>query len=532
MNAVRTDAVRLKSACRLLLLVWFLAAGCAQATSDESAGTPSSSDGIAEREPTSATGTETDSDGTAANIDVPEPDRPGEDWPQFLGPRGDNTSTETGLVERWSDEGPPVVWQMRTGNGYTAPSIRGNRLVLFHRIGDEEVVDCLRADTGERLWRYSYPSHFSDPYGYSNGPRATPLLTVTRCYTFGAEGKLTCLDLKTGRRIWMRDTNADWNVPRYFFGFGCTPILEGDRLIVLVGGQPNSGVVAFDAETGKTLWENVGKDTWDGAETGWPERPRYSWTGTEMLVSYSSPIAATIHGKRHVLCLMRQGLVSLDPRDGSLNFNYWFRSRAHESVNAARPVVVGDQILLSAAYRVGSALLKVHKDGRGYDVVWRNPRNLLTHWSTAIPIDGYVYGFSARHEADATLRCVELATGRVMWQATGLEPVRDRLVFDPITGRYRDRPTGRLVEPFYGRGSAILADSRLIVLNEHGMLALIKPNPERCEEICRTYLPQLRDPTWPAPVLSRKRLYLRGRNELLCLDLAPNASSPRPDGEE
>src|SRR5690606_32306526 len=109
---------------------------------------------------------------------------------------------------------------------------------------------------------------------------------------------------------------------------------------VLVGGQPNSGVVAFDADTGETLWESVGRQTWDGADTGVASDPKYEWTGEEMVVSYSSPIAATIHGKRHVLCLMRQGLVSVDPETGAENFHYWFMSRAYESVNAARPVVV------------------------------------------------------------------------------------------------------------------------------------------------------------------------------------------------
>ena len=145
---------------------------------------------------------------------------------------------------------------------------------------------------------------------------------------------------------------------------GCTPILEGDLLIVLVGGQPNSGVVAFRADTGDTVWQSVGKDTWDGIETDWPTEPKYRWTGDEMVVSYSSPIAATIHGKRQILCLMRQGLVSVDPADGHVNFKYWFCSRDYESVTAARPVVIDDKIFISAAYKVGSALLQVEPSGR------------------------------------------------------------------------------------------------------------------------------------------------------------------------
>ena len=118
---------------------------------------------------------------------------------------------------------------------------------------------------------YDYPSHFVDPFGYNNGPRCSPLLTKDRCYTFGAEGVLLCLDLATASRSGSATRAPDFNVPEAFFGVGSSPILEGDLLIVMVGGQPNAGVVAFDAATGKTVWENVGEKTWNGvAMTGWP----------------------------------------------------------------------------------------------------------------------------------------------------------------------------------------------------------------------------------------------------------------------
>ena len=133
--------------------------------------------------------------------------------------------------------------------------------------------------------------------------------------------------------------------------------MEANRLLVLGGGRPNSGVVAFDSDTGKIVWESVGKNTWDGVETGRPGTPKYKWTGNEQVASYSTPTAATIHGKRHILCFTRQGLVSLDPKTGNENFKYWFRSRSYESVTAARPVVIGDKIFLSVAYQQGLSLL-------------------------------------------------------------------------------------------------------------------------------------------------------------------------------
>jgi len=447
--------------------------------------------------------------------------RVGEDWPMFLGLQQTGVSGETGISRKWPKDGPPIIWEKTVGTGYSAPSILGDHLVLHHRAGRQEIVECLRADNGRHLWEFKYESNFRDPYGYNNGPRCSPLLAGDRCYTFGAEGTLLCVDLRTGKQLWMRDTMQDFNVPQAFFGVGCTPILEAGQLIVLVGGQPNSGVVAFDPETGNTLWEAVGKETWDGIETGENE-DRYHWTGEEMVVSYASPLAVTIHGKRHLLCLTRQGLVSLDPADGSTRFRYWFKSTAYESVNAACPVVVDDKVFISAAYRAGSALLQVAPDGHSFTEVWRDRRNLLTHWSTPIHVEGSVYGFSGRHEQEGELRCLDLKTGRVTWKTQGFEGDLSQLAQDR-SGRIVNRKTGEPVPfPFYGRGSKIKVEDRFIVLGERGTLALVDVDPKGWREISRTSYDKIGYPAWTAPVLSRKRLYLRDEDSLICLDLAPS----------
>ena len=219
---------------------------------------------------------------------------------------------ENGLLPAWPENGPPVAWKKTVGTGYSAPSVIGDQLVLHHRLGKQEVMEAFTASTGSPLWKHAYPSQYIDPYGYNNGPRCTPLLTEDRCYGYGAEGKLFCLNRQSGQLIWERDTAKDFEVPEAFFGVGSTPLLEGDKLIVMVGAQPNAGVVAFDAQSGKTLWTAVGKGTWDGEpRTGWRGEPLVQWRGHEKQASYASPVAATIHGKRHLLCLMRQGLVSL-----------------------------------------------------------------------------------------------------------------------------------------------------------------------------------------------------------------------------
>lgn len=445
----------------------------------------------------------------------------GEDWPQFLGPRGNNISTETGLLDKWPTNGLPVAWEKTIGSGYSAPSIRGELLVLHHRVANEEVVEAFLAANAKPVWRHAYPSRFVDPFGYNNGPRCTPLLTESRCYTLGAEGKLACLDLKSGKLIWERDTAKDWNVPEAFFGVGSTPILEGDRLIVMLGGQPNSGVVALDAATGKTLWESVGKSTWQGVITaGWRREEPYQWTGIEKSASYASPVAATIHGRRHILCVMRQGLVSVNPTNGEVNFSHWFQSLASDSVNAMGPIVQNDLVLISAAYyRIGAELLRVRPDGKSIEQVWRQPAQipnslpairatppqpLEIHWNTPVLHDGFLYAFSGRDEPDAQFNCVEFKTGKLAWS-------RDE--------RCQKHPPQGSQFPTYGRGSAILADGKLIALGEGGKLGLFKASPKQAEEISSFQVPQLGYPCWAAPVLSRKKLYLRSENRLMCYDV-------------
>lgn len=444
----------------------------------------------------------------------------GEDWPRFLGPRGDNTSSETNLIGNWGTNGPPILWEKSIGSGYSAPSLLADRLVLHHRLGNEEIVEAMDAASGKTRWRHSYPSRFVDPFGYNNGPRCTPWLTSNRCYTFGAEGKLLCLDLADGKVIWQRDTAKDWNVPEAFFGVGSTPLLEGDKLIVMVGGQPDAGVVALDAATGKTIWESVGRTTWNGVTPiGWRTTKPYEWTGSEMSASYASPVATTIHGRRQLLCLMRQGLVSLNPTNGEVNFKRWFQSPVNESVNAMCPVVSDDLVLLSTAYyRLGSVALRVSPDGRSFSEAWRDPQNpyerdpttgdypspvLEVHFTTPILHNGNLYAFSGRNEPDASFRCLEFKTGKLKW--TRNASWRAHSSPQPAT---------------YGRGSLILADGKLIVLGEGGRLGLFRLNPERAEEICSWQVPSLHYPCWAAPVLSQKRLFLRSEDRLVCVDLS------------
>ena len=419
------------------------------------------------------------------------------------------------LLSAWPSGGPKVIWKKQIGTGYSAPSIRDGRLVLFHRIGNKEIVEALDAKTAKPIWRHASPTRYRDPFGYNNGPRCTSLLAEKYCFTFGAEGVLLCLDIKTGNPAWQRKTAEEFQVTEAFFGVGASPVLEGDLLIVMVGGQPNSTMVAFNKDTGKTVWQSAGQKTWEGTSAiGWPGEPLVRWSGFEKLASYSTPTLATIHGRRTLLSLTRQGLVSLDPKTGAVNFSRWFRSRVNDSVNAANPVVIGNQVFCSTAYySVGSFLLDIGRDGKTFTEVWstseRRKKNrriepvLGIHWTTPILHDGHLYAFSGRNEPDALFRCVELKNGRVKWS-------RDE----------RWRAYSSKQPNVYGRGSAIMADGKLFVLGEGGLLGLFEVNAAKPVELGRHQVPELHYPCWAAPILSDKRMVIRSEDYLICFDVA------------
>src|SRR6187431_3027921 len=146
------------------------------------------------------------------------------DWTAFLGPTHNAMSTETRLSRTLP---PPLIWEFTKGTGYASPAIAGNRLMFLHRVGKEELVECLHAETGATNWQFRYPTDFEDRYGYNNGPRASPVIEAGAVYTVGAQAQSHCLDLGTGKLLWKRDLAREYRVRQEFFGAASTPLIEG-----------------------------------------------------------------------------------------------------------------------------------------------------------------------------------------------------------------------------------------------------------------------------------------------------------------
>ena len=389
------------------------------------------------------------------------------DWPQFLGPARNGVYTGPPLAESWPAAGPRVVWRKQVGQGFAGPAVAGNRMILFHRVGNEEVVDALDARTGAPQWHHAYPTTYRDDFGFDEGPRAVPVVVSGRVYTFGAQGMLSAVDLATGRQVWNVDTYKRFTVRKGFFGQAGSPLVDDGRVIANVGGTDggkSAGIVAFNADTGAVLW-----------------------TATNHEASYSSPVSGTFGGKKLAVFFTRQALIGLDPATGTQVFQRPWRSRSQNSVNAASPVIVDDSIFVSATYETGATVVRVA--GSTLEPLWASDDALSNHYATSVYYDGHLYGFHGRQEFGQALRAVEFKTGKVKWS-----------------------------QEQFKAGTILLAGNRLVILRENGELVLAAASPDAFRPIARAQIFQGAVRAYPA--LADGFLYARNStDDLVCLDL-------------
>ena len=415
--------------------------------------------------------------------------RSGLDWPSFLGPERNGKSAETGLRFDWGERPPQVVWSQRIGEGYGSGVVANGRYFHFDRVADEARLRAFHAETGALLWEFNYPTEYTDMYGFDGGPRGSPVVDGKRVYFHGVEGMLYCVNAETGKEVWRCDTAEKFGVIQNFFGAGSTPLVHKDLLITMVGGSPaesqavpfgrlaevkpdGNGIVAFDKFTGEVRYASIND-----------------------LASYASPVIAELNGKATGLAFLRSGLASFDPDSGEVGFQYPFRARKFESVNASTPVVTGNTVLITESYGPGGALLDV-QNGLP-KAVWADQggrdQSLACHWNTPIVVDGYAYASSGEKQSRAMLRCVRMSDGQVMWEEPGLT-----------------------------RSSLTLVDGQLICLCENGRLFAFKPDPNGFQVSTEMDVEGLRllYPCWASPIISHGYLYVRGKSKIWCLDIS------------
>jgi outer membrane protein assembly factor BamB len=390
-------------------------------------------------------------------------------WPQWRGPTRDGRAPAGPLRTDWEANPPRQLWAADCGGGFSSLAVVGGKVYTQDLQGGNERVFCLDAASGQQLWEHAYPVDYSSmKKGYTTGPRATPTVEGNRVYAVGTVGKFVCLEAPPAagppKLLWEHDLLGEFRATIPEWGVACSPLIEGELVIVQPGGKDGS-VAAFDKTSGELRWKA-------GSNPG----------------GYSSPVAATVGGVRVVYAFAGDALLCVRASDGELLDRY--RWTTSFNGNIATPVVVDDYVFISSAYQKGCALLRAVPDGdrvKLEEVYARNKRVMQNHHSTCVYKDGFLYGFD-----ETRLKCVDFRKGveKSDWEAEAV-----------------------------GKGCLILADRHLIILTEGGDLALVEATPEEFRWLGKVRPVLKKGPTWALPVLVDGRLYLRDGEKVVCLDV-------------
>ena len=381
---------------------------------------------------------------------------PAADWPQWRGPDRDGKSAETGLLDSWPKGGPRLLWKAQDlGEGYSGPAIVGDRLYIQGQQGGQQFVMAYGVHTGKQLWKTPAGNSYNEEHG--NGPRGTPTVEGARLYALSADGTLVCLETATGRRVWGLNFVERFGGQTPKSGYSESPLVDGDRLIVMPGG-PAAAVVALNKNTGEPLWKSQNDQA-----------------------GFSSAVALDIGGTHALALLTAEAAIGLDAKDGALLWRY--PRVDNRTANIATPIAHAGYVFFSTDYGTGCVLLKPTPDGKAAEVYFN--RDMRNHYTTSVLVGDYLYGFSSE-----ILTAMEFKTGKVAW--------KDRSV---------------------GKGNCIYADQHLYCLGEDGAAGLIEATPAAYKEISRFEIPRGAFNTWTSPAIANGQLYLREQSNLYCYNI-------------
>jgi outer membrane protein assembly factor BamB len=432
-----------------------------------------------------------------------------DDWPQWLGPKRDGVWRETGIVEKFPQGGPKIVWRKPIGEGYSGPAVSGGKVYVTDRVlakgaanpdnafgksrveGTERVL-CLDEASGNVIWTHEYPATYQ--ISYASGPRATPVVSGGKVYTVGAMGDLLCLDADKGAVIWSKNFTKDYNASVPMWGFAGSPVIDENRLICLAGGK-GSIVITFDKDTGKEIWKKL--------------------TANEP--GYCPPMLYEIGGKKTLILWHPQSVNALDPVTGEVYWSHPFGkgkgkfAGLQAGLSIPTPRLSGDHLFLTAFYD-GSLMLQLNglkEPTEAWRISGRSEKAEDTkalHSIMVTPIfkDGYIYGVDSYGE----LRCLDAKTGERLWStlaATGGKSLR------------------------WANAFIIEQDSRYFLFNEQGDLILARMTPKGYDEISRANIlrptnrmapPAGRRVIWSHPAFADRSVFARSDEEIVRVSLA------------
>lgn len=409
-----------------------------------------------------------------------------DDWPQWRGPKRDGVWRETGIIEKFDKSQLDVVWRVPISSGYCGPTVADGRVYVTDRVVEPkqtERVHCFEADTGAKLWTHAYDCAYRG-IQYDAGPRASVTIADGRAYALGAMGHFNCLDAANGRVIWSRDLNADYKIQMPIWGIASSPLIEGDLVIVQIGGEENACLVALSKKTGKEAWRALG----DRA-------------------SYSAPIVIEQAGRRVLVCYTGDNVVGLDPKTGKTFWSYPFPPK-RMVIGIATPVPHKNMLFLSNFFD-GSLLLKLRQDKLAVEKVWqragaseKETDALHSIISTPYLEGDYIYGVDSYGE----LRCLDLHHGDRVWESLEAGPKERWATIHLVKNDNH-------IWMFNELGELIIADLSPSGFTEISRAKLIEPTrdqlPSRRGGVC-----------WSHPAFANKHVFARNDKELLCANLA------------
>ena len=380
------------------------------------------------------------------------------DWPSYRGPTADGISAETGWRTDWDKTPPKQLWTLNVGKGYSSVAVVGGKVYAMGNVDDNnDTVWCLDAKTGKEIWKKSYACPSSKQ---NPGPRSTPTVDGGLLYTVSRAGQIICWDAANGDKRWEKSGPKDFGGKSGSWAFAGSATISDKMVIVDVG-----VVVALDKFTGDVIWKSKG-----------------AWKA-----GYATPTLFTAGGKKLVAVFEADGLKALDLATGDTVWECPWKT--NYDVNAANPVLVDGKFFITSGYGVGCAMVDAEKGTE----IWKG-KTLASHYTTPVLYKGFLYGIHGSANQEGTSKgsvvCLDLE-GKQKWS-----------------------------QPGYGVGSLMLADGKLIILGEQGLLVIAEASPDGFKKLAETKSIE-KGICWTMPVLSGGVIYCRCmEGELVALDVS------------